>query len=103
MQALNLQQDVPTEHDLHVARVRRDEDWRQIRLAWLGGGGDSAAPARDLAEAFERSQALADVLADRLRREADRVTRKTECLSQLDRYRAGARPAFRNATRRRHG
>ena len=41
-----------------------------------------------LADALEQSQAQADTVADRLRREADRVTRKTEWLSQLDRHRA---------------
>ena len=40
IQALNLEQDVPTENDLHAARRRRDEDWKRVRSAWLGGGGD---------------------------------------------------------------
>ena len=79
---------MPTEGDLLAARERRDANWNQARSAWLGGESNgSAASSRDLADTFERSQAQADALADRLRREADRVTRKTEWLSQLDRYR----------------
>ena len=88
VQALNLEQDVPTENDLHAARQRRDADWKRVRTAWLGGGeaeSESERPA--WADALEQSQARADTLADRLRREADRVTRKTEWLSQLDRRR----------------
>jgi uncharacterized protein YhaN len=86
--ALSLEQDVPTVNDLQDARTRRDADWGRVRSAWLGGGtGGRGASDRDLADAFEKSQTQADALADRLRREADRVTRKTEWLAQLERRR----------------
>jgi uncharacterized protein YhaN len=83
IQALDLEQDVPTENDLHAARQRRDADWKRVRADWLGGGA-LASERPTLADALEHSQAQADTVADRLRRESDRVARKTEWLSQLD-------------------
>src|SRR5262249_39253925 len=53
-------------------------------------GGKPAAASGPAADAFEQAQGRADTLADRLRREADRVARKAEWLSQLDRL-AGSR------------
>ena len=46
------------------------------------------APAGTLAEAYAQSVKHADVLADRLRREADRVARKAELQAALERHRA---------------
>ena len=93
IQALDLERDVPTESDLHAARVRAATPTgnASARPGSAAGAAIVAEPAA-LAEAFERSQAEADMLADRLRREADRVSRKSEWLSQLDRHR-GARAA----------
>ena len=65
--------------------------------AWLGGakGGDELAaflaefaPSGTLAEAYAQSVKHADALADRLRREADRVARKVELEATLNRHRA---------------
>jgi uncharacterized protein YhaN len=97
VQALELQHNVPTEDDLHDARCRREEGWHLVRAAWLDGAAEDGlsvaflaefAPGRTLAEAYEQSVQRADGLADRLRREADRVGRKSEWLAQLDRHRA---------------
>jgi uncharacterized protein YhaN len=85
IQALSLEQDVPTEADLHAARRQRDIDWRRVRQA----GREGRALDDEVADAFEQGQARADALADRLRREADRVTRKAEWLSQLEGHRTG--------------
>jgi uncharacterized protein YhaN len=87
VQALELEHDVPTEDDLHDARQRREETWRLVRAAWLDGSNEGG-PGRTLAEAFEQRVARVDGLADRLRREADRVGRKSEWRAQLDRHRA---------------
>src|SRR3954451_654905 len=57
VQALSLEQDVPTESDLRDARRRRDDGWGLIRSAWFGGNG---TPGREMAESFEQSQARAD-------------------------------------------
>ena len=45
------------------------------------------APGGTLASAYEQSVQRGDELADRLRREADRVARKAEWLAQLDQHR----------------
>lgn len=94
IQALHLEQDVPTEDDLDRARRHRDDGWGRVRSAWLEG--TSQGSGRDLADAFERDQSRADALADRLRREADRVTRKSEWLSRLERHRASRRDRIRD-------
>lgn len=85
IEQLRLEQEVPTEEDLHEARSKRDEGWRLVRQTW-GEGREAAEdvqeyvtgfpPASDLAEAYEQGTRLADELADRLRREADRVAKK---------------------------
>lgn len=69
---------VPTEAELHRLRERRDHGWTLVRNAWLEGQEDREVVAefvrdKTLAEAYEESVARADVMADRLRREAERV------------------------------
>jgi uncharacterized protein YhaN len=54
---------VPSEEDLAEARRLRDEGWRRIK----------SDPDRVLFDAFEQAVRQADEIADRLRREADRV------------------------------
>jgi len=77
--------DLPTEEGLRRARRRRDDGWRLVRGRLDGHPGDpkeitafkSCFPGMtSLAGAFEKSVGHADQLADRLRREADQVTRK---------------------------
>ncbi len=70
---------VPSESALEAARARRDEGLKRLRFAWQGGEAttvidrefDALAP---LAEAFELAIKTADEQADRLRREAERVS-----------------------------
>lgn len=54
---------VPTEADLAEARERREEGWRRIKLD----------PDRALFDAYEQAVRQADEIADRLRRETERV------------------------------
>lgn len=80
---------VPSEEDLSRARARRDHLWRRVRRAWLDGdeaSQDTEAPGttRDLAEVYRGSVDDADEVADRLRREAERVTRQAAWLAQRD-------------------
>jgi uncharacterized protein YhaN len=63
--------DPPSEADLARSRVHRDDVWRAVRSAWLDGA--SLAPAPELAISYEHLVNSADLLADALRREADRV------------------------------
>ncbi len=82
---MDLAQEVPTESDLDAARSLRDEGWRLISRQLTGHAPD---PAEHLefttrfpntagpADAFEQSMRHADLIADRLRREAAQVSRK---------------------------
>lgn len=82
LQALRLNQDVPTEADLAEARSQRDRGWQAIRQGWIDGG--SAGPnRRQEADQLDRAIHQADALADRLRREADGVARKSVALARL--------------------
>jgi len=93
IQQLRLQADVPTESDLSAARATRAEGWRLVRRAWQQRELDPdetaafiarLAPGADLATAYEASVAHADELADRLRREADRVAEKAKLIAEHD-------------------
>jgi uncharacterized protein YhaN len=96
LQSLELQHDMPTEAALLAARTLREQGWRLVKGAWLDRapeGQDLAAfltefaPGDTLATAYEQSVRRGDALADRLRREADRVARRAEWLAQLDQHR----------------
>ncbi len=65
--ALRAEGDVPTEEVLARARAERDALWEAVK------GGASAEAGR-----YERAVRAADELADRLRREASRVSRSSE-------------------------
>lgn len=70
--------DVPREEDLTASRSLRERGWRLLRRQWLEREDVAAesllyAPEKPLAETYEGYVGQADDLADRLRREADRV------------------------------
>jgi uncharacterized protein YhaN len=86
LRAMIFAQDVPTEEDLTAARSRRDTGWRLVRRRLEGRTPDTAAEHQfgdgaeapvPLPEAFETSMQRADQIADRLRREAEQVSRKS--------------------------
>jgi len=76
--ALRLAGEVPTETELQDARQRRDRGWQLLRRQWIDGE-DLAAESRSYADGqplpdvFEAGIASADEIADRLRRESQRV------------------------------
>ncbi|MFG0333233.1 MAG: AAA family ATPase, partial [Maioricimonas sp. JB049] len=82
--------EIPTEQELDEARQQRDRGWRLILQQWRReDDGESIedwvsqfSDVDDLAEAYRRCVARADELADRLRREADRVAEKQQLSSQ---------------------
>jgi len=89
IESLRLEQEVPTEEDLVNARKLRDEGWELVKKAWLEEDREREAIAHfiesfqsgnSLAEAYEISVQQADEIADRLRREADRVATKAKLL-----------------------
>ncbi len=70
--------DVPSEEDLILVREKREQGWQLLLREWLHHEditkeGKSYDPDRLLPDAYERYVDMADTLADRLRREADRV------------------------------
>ncbi|MGH8552376.1 MAG: AAA family ATPase, partial [Methylococcales bacterium] len=78
---------IPIEEELIQARTERDQVWRLLRRQWIDGE-DVTAQARAidreraLPEAFEDRLSHADELADRLRREADRVHAKASLMAE---------------------
>ncbi|RZB37446.1 MAG: hypothetical protein SRB2_01220 [Desulfobacteraceae bacterium Eth-SRB2] len=87
---LRLQQEVPTEKDLQKAREQRGRGWQLILHALEGKPvldqeiGDyikEVGLSKTLSEAFENSVHKADEIADRLRREAERVATKAKLLA----------------------
>ena len=69
---------IPTEDMLFWARDKREKGWQLIRRQWLSQEdvtGESLAydPQLPLAEAYQGSVQQVDSIADRLRREAERV------------------------------
>lgn len=100
LQAETLQRDLPTEEDLRRSRQARDEGWTLIRRAWLEQQDDPEAVASYLAdlalgstlvEAYEQGVSTSDVVADRLRREANDVARRAEQLAMVEGHRGQLR------------
>ncbi|MBW3597444.1 MAG: hypothetical protein KY475_09235, partial [Planctomycetes bacterium] len=83
LRQLDLEHDVPTEESLSEARRRRDACWRDVR-ALLRDGARQPEDGESLEAAFERSVVEADALADRLRREAERVGVKSQLMAERD-------------------
>ncbi len=72
----------PSEEELREARAQRDEGWRLVRAAWLGGEADDEVRARwtegaPLDAAYEVSVERADSISDRLRHDASAVERRS--------------------------
>ncbi|MBF0559952.1 MAG: AAA family ATPase [Nitrospirae bacterium] len=81
VESLEISGDVPTETTLLQSRKSRDALWLHVKAAWLGhktdeGGSKPFYPALPLDRAYEKSVGEADEIADRLRREVERVTQK---------------------------
>jgi uncharacterized protein YhaN len=85
---------VPTEDDLAEARKRREEGWRLVKRHDAGKDVSVEArlydPERALFNAYERAVHQADEIADRLRREADRVQLQARLSTDRDQRAAEA-------------
>lgn len=90
IEELRLQQEVPTEEDLQKMRAVRDRGWQLVADQLKGkestdGKIDAyiaeVPPSVTLAEAFQFSLLKSDDIADRLRREADRVATKAKLIA----------------------
>lgn len=81
--------DVPSERELVETRKKRDNGWHLIRRNWLDGVdlgelGEGFEGIKHLARDYEDNVGRSDGLADRLRREADRVAGAMALRSQQD-------------------
>lgn len=90
LSALAAEGALPSEADLSTARQRRDERWRQVRVAWLDGTAPAALEpaypdAASLAADFEQSSVAADAAVDRLWQAADRTARRRSLEAELTR------------------
>jgi len=80
---------VPGEEDLFVARQHREEGWKIVRMAWIDGKEDLQEikkydPEAPLDQAYEKSVRNADEVADRLRRETERVIQNANWIAEID-------------------
>ncbi|SDO57625.1 YhaN family protein [Desulforhopalus singaporensis] len=81
--------EVPSENDLSTTRKKRDAGWHLLRRHWLHGEdvlreSQNFDPGRNLPDAYEGLVNLADVIADRLRNEADRVANCANFKAQIE-------------------
>ncbi len=70
--------DLPSENDLRDTRAKRENGWQLLRRQWLNNEdvseeSHSYDPEKPLPDAYEFMVNQADIIADRLRNEADRV------------------------------
>lgn len=91
LEQLQLEQDVPTEDDLLALRGLRGQGWGLVRGTLEGERPSEEEaqafirrfqPADDLLDAFEESMRQTDEIADRLRREADRVANLARLIAE---------------------
>lgn len=87
--ALRLAGDIPTETELQDVRNRRDLGWRLLKRQWIDGEdvaaeSQSYTDGRSLPEVFEAGIVGADEIADRLRRESQRVHEQAAAQARLE-------------------
>ncbi|MCK4378914.1 MAG: hypothetical protein KAW01_06195, partial [Deltaproteobacteria bacterium] len=81
--------EVPLEEDLEISRKKRQDGWKLLRRQWIDGDDVSAeaaeyAPGQDLPDAYEQQVEKSDLIADRLRREAERVSRAAVLRARIE-------------------
>jgi len=81
--------DVPTEQDLEVSRKKRQDGWKLLRRQWIDGDDVSVEaaeyePGQAVHEAYEKQVEKTDLIADRLRREAERVSRAASLRARIE-------------------
>jgi len=81
--------EVPSEEELTQAREKRDQGWQLLRRQWLEqedvtDESEAYDPSQPLPDAYEGQVGLADLIADRLRREAGRVANAAALRAQVE-------------------
>lgn len=81
--------EVPTEVELDESRQKRQNGWQLIRRKWIGGEDVSSEAEvydhdQELPEAYETHVEQSDHIADRLRREAERVAKSASLRARIE-------------------
>ena len=89
LKKLEYRGEVPSENDLRGTREKRDKGWLLLRRQWLDNDNVAAEsriydPEKPLPDAYEGLVQQADVIADRLRNEADRVAHAANLRAQAE-------------------
>ena len=80
---------IPSEEELTLTRQKRTQGWKLLRNQWLDGKDVSVEsfaynPEKPLPDAYEENVSQADLISDRLRREADRVAGRATLRAQVE-------------------
>lgn len=81
--------EIPSEEELTRTREKRENGWQLLRRQWLDQEdvtqeSEAYDPSQPLPDAYEGQVGLADLIADRLRREAERVANAAALRAQLE-------------------
>jgi len=81
--------EIPSEEELIRTRERREQGWQLLLRQWLSQEdvteeSEAYDPSQPLPDAYEGQVGLADLVADRLRREAERVANAAAFRAQLE-------------------
>ena len=81
--------EVPTEQDLEKSREKRQDGWQLLRRQWIDGEdiskeAEKYEPGQAVHEAYEKNVEQADHVADRLRWEAERVTKAASLRARIE-------------------
>ena len=81
--------EVPTEQDLEQSRKKRQAGWQLLRRQWIEGEDISQEAeeyevGQPVHDAYEKNVEQADLIADRLRREAERVARAASLRAKIE-------------------
>ncbi len=91
LKELELTGQVPTEKELESVRFLRDKDWEAIRLMLIEEKSEKSMKTEtmfnnSILDTYEKIVRQADEMADRLRREADRVAQQATYLAHKEKY-----------------
>ncbi|MHC4116684.1 MAG: AAA family ATPase [Planctomycetota bacterium] len=80
---------VPSEQDLEESRQKRQDGWQLLRRRWIDGEdvskeAEEYEPGQAVHDAYERNVEQADLIADRLRREAERVAKAASLRARIE-------------------
>jgi len=81
--------EVPTEQELETSRKKRQAGWQLLLRQWIDGEDVSKEaeeydPSRAVHDAYEKRVEQADLIADRLRREAERVAKAASLRAKFE-------------------